>query len=292
MRYLKLSQLLILLIFFLGGCDPNTRPVQKNLHSLWKVKGTKNTVYFLGSIHVGRPDMYPLPDIVSRAFTKSDYLVVELDISKVNNVEMMSHMMYPLGDNLKKHIDEQTYLDLIALTESHHVPQFTIKRLYPWAVSSTLDMLLLMDQGYRPDLGIDMHFLTLNKSKKPVLELETAQQQMKVFQDISEEEQIQMLRTSIYSNQNNIRIMDTLVEAWKRGDSASVSQYYIGEALSNQAQLYENLLFQRNKTMTDKILTYLDDNEDYFVIVGLAHFCGPGSILDLLSQAGYTVEQL
>lgn len=38
------------------------------------------TVYLLGSIHVGRPDFYPMPKVVESAFDSAEALVVEADI--------------------------------------------------------------------------------------------------------------------------------------------------------------------------------------------------------------------
>lgn len=48
---------------------------------LWQVKSKDNTVYLYGTIHVGKPSFYPLPDAVENAFRQSARLAVEADIT-------------------------------------------------------------------------------------------------------------------------------------------------------------------------------------------------------------------
>ena len=47
----------------------------------WRVAGDPGTVYLLGSIHVGKPDLYPLPQQIEQAFAVSAELVKEIDSS-------------------------------------------------------------------------------------------------------------------------------------------------------------------------------------------------------------------
>ena len=42
----------------------------------WKTESKTAIVYLVGSIHIGRPDMYPLPEFIETAFNKSDYLTL------------------------------------------------------------------------------------------------------------------------------------------------------------------------------------------------------------------------
>src|SRR3954468_22859172 len=48
----------------------------------WKITSPTTVVYFLGSIHVATPDMYPLPAEIEAAYATCDNLVVEADITK------------------------------------------------------------------------------------------------------------------------------------------------------------------------------------------------------------------
>ncbi len=50
---------------------------------LWEVKSDSSTVYLLGSIHIGKKEMYPLNLIIENAFDECNNLVVEVDIKDI-----------------------------------------------------------------------------------------------------------------------------------------------------------------------------------------------------------------
>ena len=45
---------------------------------LWQVKSKTNTVYLYGTVHVGKPSFYPLPETVTAAFKKSARLTFKI----------------------------------------------------------------------------------------------------------------------------------------------------------------------------------------------------------------------
>jgi uncharacterized protein YbaP (TraB family) len=51
------------------------------------------------------------------------------------------------------------------------------------------------------------------------------------------------------------------------------------------------LLTQRNQDWVVKIEKLLGGNKDVLVIVGAGHLVGPHSVVQLLNQKGYTIEQ-
>ena len=48
-------------------------------HCLWKITSSRNTVYFLGSIHLLKKENYPLPDVFEQAFQEAEIAVLELN---------------------------------------------------------------------------------------------------------------------------------------------------------------------------------------------------------------------
>jgi uncharacterized protein YbaP (TraB family) len=86
-----------------------------------------------------------------------------------------------------------------------------------------------------------------------------------------------------------------MLEAWKKGDAKEmvkiIKEEYVGKP--KLKPLYDKLIGDRNVTMTDKILTYLNDKTDkkYFVVAGAGHMIDKGGIVDILSKKGFKVEQ-
>src|SRR3569833_4420418 len=50
----------------------------------WRASSPGSTVYLLGSIHIGRPEMYPLSSAIDQAFARADALVVEADVTAID----------------------------------------------------------------------------------------------------------------------------------------------------------------------------------------------------------------
>ena len=110
---------------------------ENNLDSkgiMWKVENKGNTVYLLGSIHYGKPDLYPFRKEVVENFSNSDILYVEVDIS--NQEELMKAMMekmaeleeeidkssnYKDGTTLKSVIDEEFYFKIETIMDKYGV---------------------------------------------------------------------------------------------------------------------------------------------------------------------------
>ena len=83
----------------------------------WRVAGDPGTVYLLGSIHVGKPDLYPLPQPIEQAFAVSPELVKEIDTSG-SNLALLQHQvlqrgLYTGGDKLENHLSPPTRAALV-----------------------------------------------------------------------------------------------------------------------------------------------------------------------------------
>lgn len=282
--------LLFLFFIFWQGCAPALKQDSSYI-SLWEAKGLSNTVWLLGSIHVGREDMYPLPQPMLQALADSPVLVVELNISSVNSSDMMKQASYPLGQNLKQDLPPKLYQEVINQSRKYHLPELMIRRFRPWMVALLLESLSLTSMGLDPQLGIDYYFLNLAEDKR-IIELETLDEQMNVFQTLSLEEQIAYLSSTLRQDKLRRKILDIMVRAWIEGDTQTVSRLYSPRNMKANPQLYQNLLDNRNQNMSVKIEEFLRQGENHLVIVGLAHYSGPDSIIAILQTRGWDIRQV
>jgi uncharacterized protein YbaP (TraB family) len=56
-------------------------------------------------------------------------------------------------------------------------------------------------------------------------------------------------------------------------------------------EVYEELVTKRNYKMTEKILSFLKTDRNYFVVVGAGHVIGKEGIVALLTREGYKITQ-
>lgn len=103
---------------------------------MWKVENKGNTVYLLGSIHYGIPELYPLREEIMENFSNSEKLFVEVDITDQEKLlkammDMFSGMeedlekslKYEDGTTLDMVVDKETYSEIVKIMEKYNIAE-------------------------------------------------------------------------------------------------------------------------------------------------------------------------
>ena len=263
---------------------------------IWTVHSDSAEVVLLGSVHMAYPDIYPLREEIEAAFAASDTLVVEVDISGANALEIQQLMLekgvLPEGESLQQTISGQTWEDLQSYLRSRGLPVEMFARLRPGLVITTLSSMRLAELGLRPEMGIDQHFLDLALGNKPVLELESAAQQIELLLDFPDQDLL-MAQTLVQLNDID-RYLRPIYDAWRAGDAAQLNRLLLTDERQRHPEfqpLYEKLFDERNRAMTSKIEDFLAGTGRYFVVVGAGHLVGEEGIISLLERRGFSAQQ-
>jgi uncharacterized protein YbaP (TraB family) len=266
---------------------------------LYKVGSASSTVYILGSIHLAKPEIYPLDIVIEQAYKRSDILVVELDAeSEESMMAMQTAMaqlgMYPNGKSLKTELSAQTYKQLQSYAVKTGLPLHMLEQMKPWVVMLQLSVMEMMRLGYSPELGIDKHFVDQAKQdKKPIMALETIAEQMALLSRDDKAYQDKLLRYTLESMSEMEPMLNKLSSSWKNGDAKAIEKMFLLTMQDDPSlnEIYNALITKRNYMMTKKIQGFLKTKKDYFVVVGAGHVIGKEGIVDLLQQRGYKVGQ-
>ena len=126
-------------------------------HFLWKVTGSKGVVYLFGTIHIGKPDFYPLPAIIEDSFKRADTLVEEIksDPSDVTQMKrwVVEYGLYPGSDTIANHLSEQTISHLaVYLKQKSWQEQQVIAK-----IDATADNELIVTHYGRAARGVSQH---------------------------------------------------------------------------------------------------------------------------------------
>lgn len=264
---------------------------------LWKAVSDKGTVYLMGSLHFGAANMYPLPALVMEAFNSSDVLVVEAnpygqEIGEAS-LKLTQSGIYTDGSNLESHVKPATWQKLTAVAKGLGLSEEALRRQKPWLAILSLSKLLYKQAGLTPELGLDHSFIKEAGSRKPILELESVDQQIKLFESLSTQEQEQMLIQALGDFQRGPELIKSMVDAWKKGDDEAmdliVRQSFGTDPLSGK--LFKLLFADRNAAMANKLEELMADGRTYFMVVGAGHLGGEQGILNLLKQKGFKISQ-
>ena len=268
---------------------------------LWQVSSEQATVYLMGSIHFADKSFYPLRKEIEEAYRRSNALVVEMDINKVD-AEVYQQLLSEKGvfkdeTTIKDVISEETWLQLQQQLRHLEVPYDTVKNYKPGVLVLTLAAIQVMQMGFDPELGIDAYFLNRAASQdREIIELESLQQQLDLFLNIPDGELL--LKESLRSLNEAELLMADIVRFWKQGDDAQMNKLLFEDALKEYpafSEIYDRLFYRRNRQMTEKIETLLQNKQPhnvYFVVVGSGHLIGARGIVQALQEKGYQIKRL
>lgn len=265
-------------------------------HSLWKVQGKTNSIYLFGSIHFLKKEFYPLPEPIEAAYKESKIVVFETDIEKMNAPENMALLLkaalLPEGETLDTHVSKETYKLVDSYLAESGIPPKSFDAYKPWMAAVMLAQIELAKLGFGPEQGVDIYFHEKAKrDKKKIASLETLESQLNLFSGLTKEEEDLMLSKSIREITRFKTIINDMVDAWKTGDAKKLDELIIKEMLE-YPRLYKKFLTDRNEQWVKNLVKQLEGGNDVFVVVGAAHLVGKESVVQLLKDKGFKVEQL
>jgi len=265
---------------------------------LWQVQSPTSTVYLLGSIHFMKKDMYPLNPAVEAAFDEAAYLVVEVNPLTVDQKKMQHEIlrkgMYQGDKTVKDDLSEEVFGMLKAHLEKNNLPMANLMKYKPGMIVMTLASLQLMKLGFSPEYGIDLHFVKKAQGERPILELETMDEQLALLLDSTMNDDL-IVKNSILEWEKTEGLMEKTISLWKTGNAEQMTKVIIKGPLKANPELlpvYQKMFFDRNKKMAMKIKKFLETEQTYFVVVGSGHLIGEKGIIHLLKEEGYSVNQL
>jgi uncharacterized protein YbaP (TraB family) len=266
---------------------------------LWKVQAKTATVFILGSVHLAKPDIYPLPRKIEESFDESAVLALEADPAKAQDPALLRQMLaaaaYAKGRTLKEHISVETFELARREIERLGLPMDSFSRTKPWFLAMSIETLEFQRLGYDPANGIDVYFAGKAMGKKQIVELESFDYQIRLLSGFSEREQELFLLYTLKDLAAFRDDIEKLMGAWYSGDTKTMEALITRTLLESSWELqpiFEKLFYKRNREMTARVEQLLKGKETVFVVVGAAHLVGKEGIIELLRGKGFTVEQM
>lgn len=269
--------------------------------SLFEVSSESGEAYLFGTVHALKPNLYPLDTAVSAAFTASNKLVLEVDMSARSAAEQQAIFLdngyYPEGPGLNTHLSAGASMAAKTVAELRGYSLLALNRLRPWMFEQTLTVLELKRLGYLAEHGVDTYLDSEARAHgKAIIGLETIEQQISLLTSLSKEESERNLLIAMQAiSEGTVQAeMDALVIDWLSGDVDAIYEKMmaIGKQYPELMRFLDLLIDKRNHRMASGIDTIISEGGVSFVAVGVGHLGGPQGLVQLLQQSGYTVRQL
>jgi len=266
-------------------------------HIFWEVKGRHNTLYLLGSVHMLKAADSQLPPEALRAYASSKVLVMELDLNGAGAgaealLESDAQLTtLPEGQTLAAAVGPRLYAQLLARARPLGLEPEILEHFQPWFAALMVQQMELAKSGFDAAAGVDEQFaLMAQGDHKPILGLETVDEQLGLFAHLSLEQQRQFLRSTLQDSDSAESETDAVVRAWQRGDTLKLEQL-LREGTQESPELYRLLTTERNRRWLPKITALLNGDDNCLVIVGALHLIGHDGVIELLQRQGYSAQQ-
>lgn len=269
----------------------------------WVVEDDDTTIYLLGSIHLGIPDLYPINNKLVTAFNESQGLFVEANTLDPKGMEYyMEKAIYQDGQKIQNDISKETYEKLEKVATQLNIPMKELETMKPWLLANNFSTLTMGDTyGFSGEElmmhGIDRYFLlSAYLQQKPIYELEGMATQVDMFNGLSKETQDQTLASvldtilePVTQTEEDVELLSEWFMNWKIGDIDNFAKSLV--ELEGDDSEYNKMLFgKRDEDMSKSIMEVLENEiGQFFVVVGAGHFLVDQNIRFHLEQGGYQV---
>jgi uncharacterized protein YbaP (TraB family) len=284
------SRFLLSVVLILSVAWVNASQFDKGL--LWQVESPSGkTSHLFGTIHLEDPRVTTLPAPVKKAFDESATVVLEMTMDASVLIKLSLTMMLTDGRNLESIVGKPLYQQVLRAMESYGMPEMVVAQMKPWAVATTLIT-------PRPKTGVvlDMKlYQDAMSAGKQVDGLESAMEQLSVFDDMDEKLQIKMLKDALDQLPEMSAMYEEMLQIYLERDLAkmvSMSDRYMKQSDSELSDHFnEQIIVNRNHRMVERMQSNLKAG-DAFIAVGTLHLPGEEGLLNLLQKKGYKLSRI
>ncbi len=258
---------------------------------MWRYENGSTRLYLVGSIHVLKAALHPLPKQIESAFDQADHVVVEVDVMNADPAAVaQSFAKFALladGARIEESLNPAQRDHLSEELRQLGVGIEAVAQLKPIFLASQLSVARLAAFGYLPNYGIEAHFLS-RLGDRTLHELETVEQQLALLASPSMADQTEILVNTLNDMAEMEPIIAQMLRAWFLGDDGELLRLFEQFTAGSDADraLLEALIYERNVTLAAGIKDMLSKPGTWFVLVGAGHLPGPRGIVALLDAQG------
>ncbi|WGM39156.1 TraB/GumN family protein [Caulobacter sp. NIBR1757] len=269
-------------------------PPQAPGPAMWVIRDADSTIYLFGTVHLLRPETKWRTPKFEAALASADELWFE--ITDGDDAANMQSLVMSLGvdqaNPLSKKLTPEQFARLKGASEKVGLPIAGVEMMKPWLAAVTLSVLTMVKSGFDPNSGVDSIIKKGGEeAKKPLKAFETSEQQLRFFDSLPVEMQVEFLMSSIDELDESADMLDGLVKHWAVGDIAALETDLVSDMKGEYPDLYKVLLVDRNAAWAKVLAERLKGSGVSFVSVGSAHLIGNDSVQTFLAKEGVKAER-
>ena len=267
---------------------------------LWRITQDGRSSYLYGTLHVGRLEwLFPGPNLL-KAWAQTEVLALEVDTTDVGAI---SAAMAPSSSSAPPipQLKPDQAKRLFAAAKAACVPEAVMQALASQPPLMQVSMVAAL-AGRRDglEIGYGQEWLLTGmaqNSHRPIVGLETVQQQMQAINSASAADTEIMIDESLgeIGDEQSRQAMVKLTNVWANGQLEVLADYenWCNCAKTPAAREWlRRLNDDRNPGLAAGIAAQHAKGKPVFVGVGALHMTGPSSLPKLLADKGFKVERI
>lgn len=277
----SLSKVFLISIFLLSFTLPSLAQLTIENSVLWQVKAKNSdkVSYIFGTMHAVPEKDFSMPDILKEKIAECEAMYQEVDMSNLDQMEVVKLMMFPDGKSLSDYVSEEEYEEYKELLMKFDITESQVEYLSKMKPIAAYGLILI--SVYENPKMYEQELLSIaNEHGLEIGGLETLEYQIALFDSIPVKEQLEMLfednfekelkrLVKIYTNQK-VNEMVEMISDSEMGESEAA------------------LLHTRNQNWAEKLETIIPE-KSVFIAVGAGHLAGEQGLVHLLREKGFEV---
>lgn len=273
----------------------------------WRAEKSGATIDLIGTFHLYDPRMDAPMDRLRPLIGQADAIYLEatdVEIKALQTaVSSKPDLLFTTGPTLPERLSEPEWQSLSTAMNDRGIPAFLASKFRPWYVSVMLSMPPCAMASVQAGGGGLDHLIgdAAKALGKPTLPLEPYDTMFKVFEHISPEDQLDMIRTALpladqsedlFATMTNSYFRETHREIWEFGRQQTLKTPGTDhvKAEADLALMEDVLISSRNRAWMD-VLRRESPGKHLIVAVGAGHLSGESGLLNLLKQDGWTLTR-
>lgn len=288
---LRIAVFFLVISFQSTAQEKKTREFPMSESSLlWEMEGpgVKHVSYLFGTMHLIEKEYFLFPKSLEKRVQKADVLVMELP-GMPSQFDAMNILKLKQGSFFDFFTTEQSDSILVwakeALKLSEEAFRKTISPMKPFVAIQLATQMQFMGKTASYELKLEE---IATESKVEIKGLETLEEQLSFFDNLTKEQQAEMVMEGIREMHKSIEFSRKVQQVYTRQnvDSLYIMLHENGGIITSEEKLF---IDDRNKKWVPQIQESLASKRT-FIAVGAGHLGGPNGLIRLLEKEGYTLS--
>lgn len=278
------------LLLALAACGSASQPALWRIDAEGAAEDAEPAGYLFGTIHALPSGMRWHGEKLDAALADAGVLMVEIkNLDRTEAQRVFGELAIdPSLPPIEERVSPIYRDELGAVMDEAGAEPENFHFVETWATALTLSTMLQTRSSMDPANGVDQSLIADWKDK-PIVGLETVEEQFRIFDQLSGNEQQALLESMV--RQADEMEPDALAETWARGDVDGLAGL-MELGFEANSGLRAALLGRRNQRWVGPILNAIQSGRKPFVAVGAGHMGGDDGLIALLAARGYKATRI